>query len=301
MIALKKLMVVIDPEQDAQLALEKALKLARISGAALELVICDHNTYLEDGYYFDPPEAFRLRQEHIARHRQLLEEMADVIRAQGFSAEVDALWGRPVHEKLIEKAVSSGADLLIQGTRHHEKISRLLLSHQDWELIRYCPCPVLLVKDEAWHQDPVVIVAIDPTHANDKPAELDRRLVQAGKLLTGPATSNLHLYHSAFQPPVAGLYPITANVEVTREAAAGLMEEFGVPQENLHIESGEIHNSLPRLTRSLGGDIVVMGAISRSRIDRFLIGNTAEKLLDRLAQDVLVIKPAGFRGRGEAV
>jgi len=34
-----------------------------------------------------------------------------------------------------------------------------------------------------------------------------------------------------------------------------------------------------------------MGAVSRSRFDRILIGNTAEKVLDRLECDVLVLKP----------
>ncbi|HJO11835.1 MAG TPA: hypothetical protein QGI39_07320 [Gammaproteobacteria bacterium] len=34
-----------------------------------------------------------------------------------------------------------------------------------------------------------------------------------------------------------------------------------------------------------------MGAVSRSRIDRLLIGNTAEKMLDKLESDVLVIHP----------
>ena len=34
-----------------------------------------------------------------------------------------------------------------------------------------------------------------------------------------------------------------------------------------------------------------MGAVSRSRMDRILIGNTAEKVLDKLECDVLVIKP----------
>jgi universal stress protein E len=45
----------------------------------------------------------------------------------------------------------------------------------------------------------------------------------------------------------------------------------------------------------IGGDVVIMGVISRSRPNRLFIGNTAEKLLDRLSQDVLVIKPEGFQ------
>ncbi|MEX2335171.1 MAG: universal stress protein, partial [Pseudohongiella sp.] len=159
---LRKIMVVIDQGQDDQPALDKAIRLARVSGASLELVICDHNTYLEDGFYFDPPQARLLRQEHVERNRLLLEDMALVIRQQGFTVEVDALWGNPGYQKVIEKVLSDKPDLLIQSTRHHEKIARLLLSHQDWQLLRYCPCPLLLVKDQAWPEHPLLVAAVDP-------------------------------------------------------------------------------------------------------------------------------------------
>jgi universal stress protein E len=46
-----------------------------------------------------------------------------------------------------------------------------------------------------------------------------------------------------------------------------------------------------------GSAIVVMGAISRSGYKRLLIGNTAERILDELPCDIMVIKPAKFRNR----
>jgi universal stress protein E len=42
-------------------------------------------------------------------------------------------------------------------------------------------------------------------------------------------------------------------------------------------------------------DIVVMGALARSGLKRLLIGNTAERMLDRLNCDVLIVKPREFR------
>jgi universal stress protein E len=47
----------------------------------------------------------------------------------------------------------------------------------------------------------------------------------------------------------------------------------------------------PKLSESIGASAVVMGAISRSRIDRIMIGSTAERLLDELECDVFIIKP----------
>jgi universal stress protein E len=40
-----------------------------------------------------------------------------------------------------------------------------------------------------------------------------------------------------------------------------------------------------------------MGAISRSGFKRLLIGNTAERVLDRLTCDILVIKPGHLVNR----
>ena len=41
--------------------------------------------------------------------------------------------------------------------------------------------------------------------------------------------------------------------------------------------------------------MVVMGAISRPGYKRLLIGNTAERILDDLTCDIMVIKPPNFR------
>jgi universal stress protein E len=40
-----------------------------------------------------------------------------------------------------------------------------------------------------------------------------------------------------------------------------------------------------------------MGAVSRRGADRIFIGNTAEKVIDRVKCDVLVVKPAKFRSQ----
>jgi universal stress protein E len=291
---LKKILVIVEPEAQQQFALDKAVRLARLSGAELELLICDHSPYLEDGYYFDPLQASKLRQEHVDNNRRLLEEMAVIIRAQGFKVSVDALWGNPPYRTVIDKVLSGKPDLVVQGSRHHDKISRLLLSHQDWQLLRYCPCPLLLVKDQSWPEHPVFVVAVDPTHVNDKPAELDNQLVAAGVTMAELTHGTLHLFHSCYQPPVSGLYPVTVDMNVYKQKTADLLVAYSLTDEQLHIEEDEVKKSLPALLQRLDANVLVMGAVSRSRLDHFLVGSTAERLLDRVSQDVLVLKPQGF-------
>ncbi|MGL1102669.1 universal stress protein, partial [Vibrio parahaemolyticus] len=45
---------------------------------------------------------------------------------------------------------------------------------------------------------------------------------------------------------------------------------------------------------AIHSSIVVMGAVSRSGLKRLFIGNTAERTLDLLSCDVLIVKPAQF-------
>jgi nucleotide-binding universal stress UspA family protein len=53
----------------------------------------------------------------------------------------------------------------------------------------------------------------------------------------------------------------------------------------------------PQAKASPHASIVVMGAISRSGLKGFFIGNTAERVLDSLNCDVLVVKPTNFKQR----
>ncbi|MDT8427553.1 MAG: universal stress protein [Pseudomonadales bacterium] len=295
MMELNKLLVLIDPEQDSQPALSKALRLARIKNSALELLICDHNSYLDDGRYFDPPQARKLRAEHLERNRELLTEMAAPIKAQGFAVSTDVLWGNPPWEKVIARVIESRPDMLIHSVRRHNLLSRLLLSHRDWELIRRCPCPLLLAREKDWPSKPVFVAAIDPLHSNEKPAELDGNLVAVGSDLAASSGGQLYLFHCYYQPPVAGIYPIEMDEEYFRQKALPLLQEFAIAEERLLLSGKDIHQSLPACMEQVSGDVVIMGVISRSRLDRFFIGSTAEKLLDHIAEDILLLKPAHFQ------
>lgn len=293
MLALRKILVVIEPDHDTQLALNKAIRLARCSGATLELLICDDDSAFTAAGN-KAADIADLRARHTERQCQLLEDMADVIRRQGFEVKVDALWGSPPYRTVVEKVLASQPDLLVHSTHPRDKLSRLLLSHQDWQLLRYCPCPLLLVKDTPWRRKPVVVVAVDPVHANDKPAELDWRLTAAGARLAEELEGDVHLFHSSYRTTPANRQSGAPDVARYRELTESLLDEFDIPDEQLHISGVDIQRALPALLAEVNASVLVMGAVSRSAIDRFLVGSTAEKLLDRVEQDVLIIKPEGF-------
>lgn len=57
------------------------------------------------------------------------------------------------------------------------------------------------------------------------------------------------------------------------------------------LHRGEPEDVIPEFVVAEGIDLVVMGSVARRGIPGFLIGNTAERVLDRLPCSVLVVKP----------
>ena len=63
---------------------------------------------------------------------------------------------------------------------------------------------------------------------------------------------------------------------------------------HVHLVPGHPIAAIEQAARKTHSAIVVMGAISRSGLRRFLFGNTAEYLLDSLPCDLLIVKPPKF-------
>jgi universal stress protein E len=80
-----------------------------------------------------------------------------------------------------------------------------------------------------------------------------------------------------------------ARVEVER-----LVAKYDVDPANIHLELGSASEMVPRAAADLAVDIMVMGAISRTGLQRVFIGSTAEDVLERLPCDALVVKTPGF-------
>jgi len=274
----------------ARAALRKAAALARASGATLELF---HALTEAHG----APEVARSRLQRLARSALL----------SGCRVRAEVAVDRPAHEAIIRRAVQVKADLLIAATQAHGAASRLFLRNTDWELIRHCPCPLLLVKSTRLRERALVLAAVDPFHAHDKPARLDAVLLSAGADLARLTRASLHAFHAympliaaaeaPFGEPLIWQAPQIEQVhgDQVRRAFERLCRRAGLPPARRHLVMGDFAGELQAAVKQLRAGIVVMGAVSRSPLGRVLIGSSAERVLDRLPCDVLVVKPRGFK------
>jgi len=150
--------------------------------------------------------------------------------------------------------------------------------------------------------------AVDPGHADDKPATLDRELLacteQLASSLHGDARA-VHVFNPL--PVLTSMAPIGAAVGGASFADGELLTTLRAAHQRdldelvaalplfagrADLLDGAPAAVLPEYVLDKEIDVVVMGAVSRGALQRLLVGSTAERLLDRLPCDILVMKPS---------
>ncbi|HSN71667.1 MAG TPA: universal stress protein [Steroidobacteraceae bacterium] len=302
--AIRNLLVVVDPTTEEQPAFEAGLAIAATSGARLDLFACEHR---DAHVRYHPVELTVAQQFHdliLENLTRRLDRLAGIARERGVETRQTVAWAVPLYEEIIAKARELGADLVVKGTQYHSKIRRTLFTGADWHLIRDCPVPLLLVKDAHWPAQPVIVAAVDPLHAHDKPAALDRQLLETAvlfKTLLDGRIEALHVYampgplevigDAAAVATSAATLPHAPSLDDVREALASLLEPYGIASENQHVRVGRPAEGIVDFATEQSAAFVVMGALSRSRLERLFVGSTAEAVLDHLPCNVLVEKP----------
>jgi universal stress protein E len=288
-------------------AVLKGAQLARAYGAQLELF---HG--LTTPLYTDPDMASHrglvsLEQDLRQKARRRLEAIADRLRVHSIKVTISAEWDYPAHEAIIRRAQAIEADLIVASIHAGRHRAPWLLRLTDWELVRLSPVPMLLVKNPHPYRHPVVLAAIDPSHAHEKPLQLDKEILRVGKTLATALRGTLHAAHAYARFPMSLQAEGTTSgtleaMQVEAERAAQLrfsraLKSARIAHSRQYLIARTPTDAIAEAAKKSGSAIVVMGAISRSGFKRLLIGNTAERILDESPCDILVIKPAKFHAR----
>jgi universal stress protein E len=252
-----------------------------------------------------------LQQIEHAQQLQLkrrLEAVAERLRERGVRATTYAGWDFPAGEAVVRRAALIDADLIVAECHAGEHRGAWLLRLADWDLLRYSPLPVLLVKNKRPYRKPCLLAAVDPSHAFSKPAKLDAEILSTADLFRKQLRGKLHAVHAYVPTPSDAkpselLDPAATKIlearakEHARARLQPLLKHAQIGRTSRHLLGEHPINAIPRLARHIDCDIVVMGAVSRSGLKRVFIGNTAERMLDMLDCDVLVVKAPGFASK----
>lgn len=270
---IRSLLVVIEPELMESLALERAKYIAKTTKAHLHLLICD--------------------KKH--EHADLLDVLESKLADEAFSVTSEQAWHESPHATIINVQQAQGCGLVIKQHVPDNPLRKVLLTPEDWKLLRYCPCPVLLAKTHRSWEHAVVLAAVDVGNNDPEHMALHSSIVDHGFRIASLIHGHLHVVSAHPAPTLAvvdAAYPIDTQMQASYRADCTVFQQQCEIEDNrLHIEEGPADVIIPRVAKAFGAVVTVIGTVARSGLSGALIGNTAEVVIDKLESDILVLKP----------
>ncbi len=292
------ILVDVDATAAAQPAVERAALIARRCGAPLRIVdVLSVPVDARRGLRAD------LEDELMTRRRQQLARIAYSVR--DVTVDTDVLSGPPA-DALIEDVQRFGHDLVVRA-HPRDLVARgpKPLVAVDSELFRRCPCPVWAVGPGVAPPTPRIVCAGDAAADDPVQRALSVKVVDLGLLLTRLQEGSLTLLYA--WRPVGEEHVLShgsddafaAHLDNTRSHAkqrlARFSESFGnrLAGVRLELRRGSPEDVIGEFAVAEGIDLVVMGTAARTGLTRMLVGNTAERVLQRVPCSVVAVKPDG--------
>ena len=303
MAVINSILVLVDPTLEDSAAVRKAARLAKAAAARIELCICDFTPELDAARFIDAPTLSVAVAPVAARHQVHLDRLAVALRRDGLKVTTSVEFVNPLHEGILRRVGATAPDLVVKDSHFHGALRRALLTYADWHLVRDCPVPLLLTRQAPWPDAVQVAAAVDPNHPGDVGARVDHAIIDEAAALArllGTRPWVLHVFSTlnliSVEPGIATV-PLGADHAVVaalrtlhRTQLEGLAAHHGIPPADTRLIDGIVTDALPDFAAGHGVGVLAIGAIARSRLHDRFIGSTADRVLDRIGCDLLVVK-----------
>ena len=255
------MLVVIDPNQDDQPALRRAVYLHQRIGGRIKAFLPIYDFSYEMTTLLSPDERTAMRQGVIAQRTAWIREQAKFYLESGVPIDVKVVWHNRPFEAIIQEVISEKHDLLLKMAHQHDKLEAVIFTPTDWHLLRKCPCPVWMVKDQPWPEGGKALVAVNLASEENYHNTLNEKLVRETLSLAEEVNhTEVHLI---------GAYPVTPiniaielpdfDPSVYNDAIRGqhllamkaLRQKFGIDEKFTHVEKGLPEEVIPDLAEHL--------------------------------------------------
>lgn len=301
----RQILVIVSPEMKHTPALRRAAALARKTGASLELCLCDYHRGIAAVGVLQPSVMELAKTAFAGERERWLRDTALDLSESGLHVSFKFIWGEPIVDGIVGHVLCGHYDLVVKDMSQEHALHVSRLSSLDRALVRLCPVPLLMVQEGRESQHPCVLAAVDPEHDTQDVKGLNQRIVNAALALAYQCDASAHLGHSFSGLPLLNtvdswssgaeftqLYDLMRNRQ--QESFTALADALGVAQELRHSLTGEPSSEMSALARQIKANTLVVGSSYRQGLNRWLIGSTAEEILDMAPCDVMVVKPETF-------
>ncbi len=261
----ESLLVIIEPTQESQIALDRAIITSQLRENKPRL----HLFFSVDEENTD----LQARNPKLYRNGDWLKAVIQRVEDAGLDYDYELCWSTEWYKAVLNYSDRVSPDT-VYIPDYAPEVRRSLFTNSKWALLRKSLCPVMIIRPGASSHRKKILAAVNIQNENPKYVELNDKILKKGLAVA-------KLYNADFY--VINAYSDSLNYP-NREK---ILKMTGLPSKYVHVEEGQPSDVIPEYAKRIGADLVIIGTMARSGASAFMRGNTAEKVLLNLPQDVM--------------
>ena len=301
------ILVVLNPENDKQYALARAVRLAQEQKSPnpvnITLFLAIYDLSYEMSALLSPEERAEMHRNVIEQRKLAIQPYIEKYDSDGINFSSTVVWHSNEAEAITTEVETHNYDLVVKYTNAEESLKSLIVTPVDWQILRKCPTPILVVKDGDWKHQRRILVAVNVSDdENEAHSTFNDELVSLSMDLADSLDrGNIHLV-TAYPPT-----PINMAIDLPEfssgEYSSGLRgqyllnmkalrQKYGIDGDHTHVLEGFPEDVIPQVAEKLEAELVILGTIGRTGLSAAFLGNTAEHVISKLNCNLLAIKPS---------
>ena len=294
----RSLYLLSDPQRPHSPAFERTRALALASRARVHIAAFCYSRAIAAIALVNRAAMEQARDGYLAEARRVVEQQAVDLRELGLQVSSAADWAHPVFPEILTGLAEQQTDIAIVDAMEEGLPQRLLAHSPDQQMLRRSPVPVMRVTPGDRPLPRRVLVAVDVL----EDPMLNLRLLRDAAAFALQCDASLQLAYVSEPIALVGSDIIVGGgtsemleaevSRVRRETFAAFSADAHVPAELAHFLEGPAAPTLCRFASEQGCDLIVLGVAARGRVDRWLLGSTAEQVLRHASCGVLAL-PTG--------
>ncbi|SHH28694.1 universal stress protein [Ferrimonas marina] len=283
------------------------LTFAEISGAQLTLLTVVENIQMVGSSGRSLLDMLKLA---MQAQREVLDAQAYELRLQYPSLKIDTevISGKPFIE-IVKYADKINASLIAIDVSRRHKESACQYGSTTRHLMRKSQVPLWVLSPSERVDFKKVVAAVDIVTCDPETQHMNEQIVQRAHAIAQQQGAQLQVCH-VWRLDAEGYLRTWGRYSETEIATVAQQEEhqrmmrleallarLGLSTEKVPLVmlEGDAKTEISAFVNRVESDLLVMGTLARSGIAGFLMGNTAERVIDEVHCSVLTLKPEGFR------
>ncbi|MEH6453307.1 MAG: universal stress protein [Psychromonas sp.] len=290
---MSKILVILEQQQQRKSTLDKAIELAKKSGADIHVLIYCYEDLSWMNDIFDMLENQRIKEQLIQTKetwwQQYIKTYDNKVRITH-----EIVWDKYFVDAILNHCKDHSYDFYMKKGHRSES---LLHTPSDWLLLRESEIPSYIVAEESvTTSGKSVLLALDLMARSQEKQNLNRKLLAFGYDFAKKSALDIHCCFAISVPNLLADFGHNETQqyakqieEIAKVNATPLLNQFNIPAENLHLNIGEPNTVIDQVAQKVDANIIIIGSMCKKRLTGKVIGNTCEEVLHITHKDMIVL------------